>query len=269
MLQIGIAYALGIVFALVICGPTSGGHFNPAVTICLVLFKKFPRWKAVRYIIAQILGSYLACMFIYAQWNHYIKAAEDTLRANGTYDATIFTPSGPAGIFAPYAAPGSKLGQVFLNEFVCDFIIGLTIWTCMDPTNFMITPSVAPWIVSLSYSMAIWGYATVGLSTNTARDLGSRFMVMSIWGRAASGGSYAAIAALTNIPATLCAVIFYEVFLADSSRVITQAHVETLAGHLAHAEHREQVVTKTVVHSHSAESYAVDEKPEVEQIERV
>ena len=68
------------------------------------------------------------------------------------------------------------------------------------------------------------------VSTNTARDLGSRFMVMSIWGRAASGGSYAAIAALTNIPATLCAVIFYELFLADSSRGALLAFLERFAG---------------------------------------
>lgn len=34
-LQIGFAFALGIAFAIIVCAPTSGGHFNPAVTICL------------------------------------------------------------------------------------------------------------------------------------------------------------------------------------------------------------------------------------------
>jgi hypothetical protein len=34
----------------------------------------------------------------------------------------------------------------------------------------------------------------------------------------ATGGAYAAIAALTNIPATLLAVFIYEVFLTDSDR---------------------------------------------------
>ena len=32
-----------------ICSSTSGGHFNPAVTISFVLFKKFPPLKALRY----------------------------------------------------------------------------------------------------------------------------------------------------------------------------------------------------------------------------
>jgi hypothetical protein len=34
----------------------------------------------------------------------------------------------------------------------------------------------------------------------------------------ASGGKYAAVAALTNIPAMLFAIILYEIFLTDSAR---------------------------------------------------
>lgn len=42
MQQIGFSYALGIAFAIITCAPTSGGHFNPAVTICLAI------WQGVR-----------------------------------------------------------------------------------------------------------------------------------------------------------------------------------------------------------------------------
>ncbi len=42
-----------------------------------------------------------------------------TLAAAGKLDALMFTPSGPAGVFAVYAAPGANLGRIFLNEFVC------------------------------------------------------------------------------------------------------------------------------------------------------
>lgn len=41
---------------------------------------------------------------------------------------------------------------------------------------------------------------------------------MTIWGTDASGGAYAAIAALTNIPATICGALFYEFICLDSSR---------------------------------------------------
>jgi hypothetical protein len=43
---------------------------------------------------------------------------------------------------------------------------------------------------------------------------------MTIYGRAASGGNYAALAALTNIPAMLFAAFLYEVFFTDSDRGI-------------------------------------------------
>ena len=43
-------------------------------------------------------------------------------------------------------------------------------------------------------------------------------MALTIWGIHAGGGKYAAIAALTNIPATLAAMYFYEFILSDSSR---------------------------------------------------
>ena len=65
MFQIGVAYAIGILLAIVVstcseaafsvrsrslkvCGPTSGGHFNPAVTLAHVLTKGFPPLKALR-----------------------------------------------------------------------------------------------------------------------------------------------------------------------------------------------------------------------------
>lgn len=260
---IGWAYAIGIALAIIVCSPTSGGQFNPAVTICSVLFKGMSKRKAVRYIIAQILGGYIACLVIYLQYRHLILEAQAVLVSKGTLDSTLFTPTGPAGVFALYVSPGSSLGQVFWNEFVCDFIIGVVIWACLDPTNFFAPPAAVPWIIGLTYAIAIWGYVPVGLSANAARDLGGRFMVLTIWGREASGGSYAAIAALTNIPATICAFLFYEFWLVDSSRVITPIHLDFLAGHAAHVEHGEQ---SSAVSSGSASD--ADTKARIETIER-
>ncbi|THH00138.1 hypothetical protein EW026_g2337 [Hermanssonia centrifuga] len=267
LLQIGFAYALGIVFALVICSPTSGGHFNPAVTITFVLLRKFPPLKALRYIVAQILGGYVACLLIYLQYRHLILEAEAGLVAKGLYDSLNFTAQGTAGIFALYVAPGSSLGQVLLNEFVCDFVIGLTIWACLDPTNFLAVPAVAPWIVALVYAMCIWGYVPVGLAANSARDVGARLMALTIWGTRAGGGPYAALAALTNIPATILGALFYEFILMDSSRVITSSHAEFLAGHLAHAEHKEQS-SSARMGSGSPSTYTSDDKAQIEAIER-
>lgn len=43
-------------------------------------------------------------------------------------------------------------------------------------------------------------------------------MALTVWGLDAGGGPYAAITALTNIPATVLAAVLYETFLADYSR---------------------------------------------------
>ncbi|KAI0633651.1 aquaporin-like protein [Trametes polyzona] len=262
LFQIGTAYALGILFALIVCAPTSGGHFNPAVTIAFTLLKRCTWKKALRYIVAQILGAYIACLLIYVQWKDLIGEVTLLLEEAGKLDAVMFTSNGPAGVFALYVPHGTNLGRVFLNEFVCDFVIGLVIWACLDPTNFSASPVAAPWIVSFVYAVMVWGYSPVGVATNAARDVGSRLMAMTIWGTAASGGSYAAIAALTNIPATLLAVVFYEFVLADSSRVITPAHADFLAGHLAHEEHSQGVVRGGSVSP-------IDEKSQEQTIEHV
>jgi glycerol uptake facilitator-like aquaporin len=238
LLTVGFAYALGIVVALVVCSATSGGHFSPAVTIVHVLFNGFPIAQGARYIISQIFGGFAACSFVYWQWRTLIKDAEAVLIASNQYDAVNFTNLGPAGIFALYSNPADPVGLVFLNELVSDFFIGIVISACLDPTNFFAPPAAAPWIIGLTYGTAIWGFSPNGLAANTARDVGGRLAAIAIWGTKANGGSYAAIAALTNILATLLAYSFYEVILKDSSRVVTIIGKEFRDGHAAHLEHR-------------------------------
>jgi len=226
LFTIGVAYGLGIVVALVVCTATSGGHFSPAVTIVHVLFNGCPPTKAARYIIAQILGAFFASWSVYWQYHTLIKEAEVVLRSAGVYDTDNFSSLGVAGIFAFYANPTAPLGEVFLNEFVSDFFIGIVISACLDPTNFFTSPVATPWIIGLTYGTAIWGFASNGLAANTARDVGGRLAAICIWGTKATGGRYAAIAALTNIAATVAAYASYEFIFKDSSRVLTNISKE-------------------------------------------
>jgi len=250
LFQVGFAYAVGVVLALTICASTSGGHFNPCVTISFAVFKGFPWKKVPRYIIAQILGAYIACLVVYLQWKGNIMAVEAGLAAAGKLDAIQFTPNGPAGIFGLYTMPGANLGFVFANEFFVDFFLGLTIWACLDPCNFFAPPAAVPWVIGFAYAAAIWGYAPNGLAANSARDVGGRLAALTIYGTAASGGKYAALAALTNILSTLIAAFFYEIFLTDSSRVLPPAQRDFLFGHKAHLVHREGQYTNQGTESH-------------------
>jgi len=244
ILQIGFAYAFGILFALGLCSSSSGGHFNPAITITNMLFHGFPPLKGVRYIAAQIFGGYIACLLIYVQYKGFIIDAGLMLMAEGpgVYEATWWTPNGPGGVFALSLAPNSDLGRAFLNEFLCDFVIGMVIFACLDPTNMLIPPAFGSVLIALVYAVCIWSYSANGLAANAARDVGGRLAALTIWGKAAGGGSYAAIAALTNIPATLLAYVTYEFMLADSDRVVTSAHLEMINAHKNHRHLREERV---------------------------
>ncbi|KAF9238482.1 aquaporin-like protein [Melanogaster broomeanus] len=236
LFTIGFAYAIGIVLAVTLCGSTSGGHFHPAVTIVSVIFKGFPIGKAARYIFAQILGCYLTCLIVYVQWKDLITAAEAVLQEKGVYATLMFSPDGPGGIFANFLLPGANLYRALLNEFMTDVVIGLAICGCLDPTNYMIPPAVAPWLIGFTYSVAIWGFSPTSVAANTARDLGGRFMALTIWGKEAAGGPYAAISALTNIPAMVVAVLIYEFFLGSSTRTLAPSHIDYLRAHKKYYE---------------------------------
>ncbi|KAE9407547.1 putative aquaporin 2 [Gymnopus androsaceus JB14] len=235
VLQFGFAYAFGIVFALGICSSTSGGHFNPPISVAMVIFKGFPPLKAVRYIIAQILGAYVACLLIYTQWHDLIKESELALASVGMLESTLFTPSGPAGGFALSVTPGLNLGRVFLNEFVTDTFLAMVIWGSIDPTNILIPPQAAPFVIGTAYAVAVWGFGITGLAANPARDIGGRLAALTIWGTDAAGGRYAAIAALTAFPATFFGILLHEFFLTDYARVLPSAQREFMEVHHLHA----------------------------------
>lgn len=223
---VGFSYAIGVVISITLCAATSGSHINPGLTVSLCVFRGFPIAKVARYILAQVAGAYVACLIVYMQWKDLVVAAENVLKAKGTYDTAMFTNVGPAGVFALYQSPTVNLYRVLLNEFMSNFVLGLAICGCRDPTNHFIPPAVAPWIIGFTYAVMIWGYAPTGAPANTARDIGGRLMAITIWGPKASGGAYAAISALTNTPATLLAFAVYDLLLGSSTRMITSQHAD-------------------------------------------
>jgi aquaporin Z len=66
ILLTGCGWSIGLTLSIMIYlfGKISGGNFNPAVTIMMVLGKKQPKSDLVSYIIAQILGG-VAALYTY------------------------------------------------------------------------------------------------------------------------------------------------------------------------------------------------------------
>jgi aquaporin Z len=64
LIVIAFAFGLGLFVAIMIAGSISGGHFNPAVTIAVVLNRGMDVVNAVGYIVAQLIGGILAALLV-------------------------------------------------------------------------------------------------------------------------------------------------------------------------------------------------------------
>jgi len=64
LLVVPFAFPLGLLAAIFAVGHISGGHFNPAVTIAMVLDKRTLPVDAVGYIVAQAIGAIGAAAFV-------------------------------------------------------------------------------------------------------------------------------------------------------------------------------------------------------------
>lgn len=102
-------------------------------------------------------------------------------------------------------------------------LLSMTIWAVLDRANPFVVPSSAPWAIGLVYSLMIWGFGSIALSANLARDLGTRIVAAIFYGRDAFP-TYSAIAILVNVPAPVIATLGYEVMFKDSFANIAEGH---------------------------------------------
>lgn len=131
--QIGWAFAVGIAFAIITCASTSGGHFNPAITIALALWQGFPWKKVPYYIFSQIFGAFMAGLVLMGMYWPEIQAANEQFLAAGK---PLVANGAPASILCSFPNPNqTNLGWVFMTEFFVDSFIGIIIWSCLDPAN--------------------------------------------------------------------------------------------------------------------------------------
>ena len=117
-LGIAIAFGLTVLTGAYALGHLSGGHFNPAVTIGLVVGRKFEQRKALGYIAAQLLGAILAAVviFIVANGVDGFSASESGFAANG------FDDQSPGG----YNLAAAAVIEIVLTAVFLIVILGVT-----------------------------------------------------------------------------------------------------------------------------------------------
>jgi aquaporin Z len=73
---------LTVMAAILFMGKVGGAHLNPVVTLAFAMRRDFPWWRVPGYIVSQLIGGMLACLFLWAVFG----------RA-GSFGATVPGPS--------------------------------------------------------------------------------------------------------------------------------------------------------------------------------
>lgn len=174
-LSVCFGWATGLALAVWISGGVSGGHVNPAVTLSLAVFRRFPWKKVPIYMFAQLLGALCGGGIAYGNYYHAIDIFEGGRR----------TVPGTAVLFSSYPLDYLTNASAFFSEFLGAAILIIVVFSLMDATNGSPPTGMVPlalFITLLGISAAL-GMET-GFSINPARDLGPRiFTAMVGYGR--------------------------------------------------------------------------------------
>jgi glycerol uptake facilitator protein len=165
-------WALAVFVGVIVAGPYSGAHLNPAITIALATAGKLS-WSLVpEYIVGEMIGAMLGSFLVWLFYKDHFKATED----EGGKLACFST--GPA-IRNTLSNLISEIIGTFVLVFVVFYIVGPTInlGIATDtgskiglgsmgalPVAFLV------WVIGLSLG------GTTGYAINPARDLGPRIM---------------------------------------------------------------------------------------------
>jgi glycerol uptake facilitator protein len=175
--QPSILWGLSVALCVYVVGAVSGAHFNPAVTIALGLFRKFPTGKILPYIAAQVVGGFAGAALL-----HGIIAP--VLHAKGFNAET-------ARIFSTYPGAGFPNFNAFLMEAVLTMFLVLVILAIGDARAAGAPKAgMGAIVVGLAVALLVgiggpWTMAAL----NPARDLGPRlWMAIAGWGSIAIPG---------------------------------------------------------------------------------
>lgn len=190
-LFITIAWGMAVSFGVYVAASLgSQGHLNPAVTLALAAFRKFPAGQVVPYLAGQFLGA-------------FVGAAVVALHFYPQFKATKANEGNCVGIFTTGPAIKNNLFN-FLSEMIATFVF---IFCLINLGDF--TQGLKPLIVGLLIMVvgqALGG--TTGFALNPARDFAPRlaYSILPIPNKGAANWSYAWVPILGPICGGLLAV---------------------------------------------------------------
>jgi glycerol uptake facilitator len=203
------AWALAVFVGVVVAGPISGAHLNPAVTFGLAVSGGI-KWSQVpEYLIGEFIGAFIGAILVSIHyWDHY-KATED----QGLKLATFCT------------APNIRnYGLNFISEVIGTFVlvfVVLAFGTNGTENGVTIAKGGMAALGAIPVAFLVWSIGlslggTTGYAINPARDLGPRIIhaVLPIPGKGASDWGYSWVPVLGPlVGGVLAALIFNSVWV--------------------------------------------------------
>jgi len=200
---ITLGWGFAVMAGVLIAGPASGAHLNPAVTLGLALAGTFDWSLVLGYIVAQMLGGFLGAVLVWLFYKDHYKATKDQ-------------PDAMLGTFC--TMPAIRNGwRNFFCEVVATCLLVFIILALGTKGNTPVGAGslgafpVTCVIMSIGMSLG----ATTGYALNPARDLSPRLAhaVLPIEGKGASGWWYAWVPVCgPMVGAALAAGLFLLVF---------------------------------------------------------
>ncbi|RKT88507.1 glycerol uptake facilitator protein [Saccharopolyspora antimicrobica] len=187
-LIVAFGWGFAVVFGVYVAGGVSGAHINPAVTLAFAVRRAFPWRKVVPYVVAQVIGAFLAAALVFATYSWAINAfnAEAGLPRDQSLDTFAIFATFPAEYFG-----GSWWGPL-LDQVVGTAVLVLLIFALIDARNTAPAANLGPFLIGMVVTVIGLTFGpNAGYAINPARDFGPRLWTyLSGWGDIALPGSY-------------------------------------------------------------------------------
>ncbi|CAF1069985.1 unnamed protein product [Rotaria sordida] len=175
-LPVGIAFGVGVFSAMMIGGPITGAHLNPAVSIALMTIRKLKPLQCIFRIIGQISGAFLAALLVYLVYFNQFNIFDGGLRQ-------VTGPNGTADIFFTMPAKDIPQWNTFIDQFVSTGCLMIFVMAVTYEYNHMISDVAKPFAFAIVVMTLICAFSiNAGAALNPARDLGPRLFGIFVYG---------------------------------------------------------------------------------------
>ena len=198
-------WALAVFAGVVIAGPYSGAHLNPAVTIGLAVGGLFPWADVPTFLAGEFIGAMIGATLVYVMYKDHFDATEDGGAKRAVFCTAPVIPNTFRNMISEIIGTFVLIICVFyFAEASFETEVGSTTKVGLGAIG-AIPVAFIVWAIGLSLG------GTTGYAINPARDLGPRIVhaILPIKGKIDSGWGYAWIPVVAPlIGAVLAAVVF-------------------------------------------------------------